>query len=175
MTLGDRIHYLQNRERVHWQELGDKVGRRCEHGPQVGNGLHQNTSYRIKCRSSNARNVGRLPDGWTDNSVNVGTVGTNNGVIGQNSGEIHLEQQRFQRGSGASAHFLRARCQAAYGAAYDSYPLRRGAESMNAWSREDIIIAYALYCVSILSGKSIPATRSFSRSPRLFLTQSLLS
>lgn len=23
--------------------------------------------------------------GWTDNSVNVGTVGTNNGVIGQNS------------------------------------------------------------------------------------------
>ena len=32
--------------------------------------------------------------GWTDNSVNVGTVGTNNGVIGQNSGEIHLEQQR---------------------------------------------------------------------------------
>lgn len=32
--------------------------------------------------------------GWTDNSVNVGTAGTNNGVIGQNSGEIHLEQQR---------------------------------------------------------------------------------
>ena len=33
---------------------------------------------------------------------------------------------------------------------------------MNAWSREDIIIAYALYCVTPL-GK------------RLFLTQSLLS
>lgn len=32
--------------------------------------------------------------GWTDSSVNVGTVGTNNGVISQNSGEIHLEQQR---------------------------------------------------------------------------------
>ncbi len=44
---------------------------------------------------------------------------------------------------------------------------------MNAWSREDIIIAYALYCVTPL-GKINPI-KSFSRSPRLFLTQSLLS
>lgn len=45
---------------------------------------------------------------------------------------------------------------------------------MNAWSREDIIIAYALYCVTPL-GKINPSIKSFSRSPRLFLTQSLLS
>ena len=32
--------------------------------------------------------------GWTENNVNVGSVGTNNGVIGQNSGNIHLEQER---------------------------------------------------------------------------------
>ena len=102
--------------------------------------------------------------GWTDNSVNVGTVGTNNGVIGQNSGEIHLEQQRLQR-EAELAYFLRARCQAAYGAAYDGYPLRRGAESMNAWSREDIIIAYALYCVTPL-GKNQSQQQSHSAGRR---------
>ena len=31
--------------------------------------------------------------GWTDNSVNIGSVGTNNGVIGQNSGELHISEE----------------------------------------------------------------------------------
>ena len=43
---------------------------------------------------------------------------------------------------------------------------------MNAWSREDIIIAYALYCVTPL-GKINPSNKVIQ--PRLFLTQSLLS
>lgn len=38
MTLGDRIHYLRTEKGYTLQELGV--------GPQVGNGLHQNTSYR---------------------------------------------------------------------------------------------------------------------------------
>lgn len=42
MTLGDRIHYLRTEKGYTLQELGDMVGV----GPQMGNGLHQNTSYR---------------------------------------------------------------------------------------------------------------------------------
>lgn len=46
---------------------------------------------------------------------------------------------------------------------------------MNAWSREDIIIAYALYCVTPL-GKINPSNKVIQQVRlRLFLTQSLLS
>ena len=32
--------------------------------------------------------------GWADNSININTVGTNNGVIGPNSGKIRIAQER---------------------------------------------------------------------------------
>ncbi len=63
--------------------------------------------------------------GWTDNSVNVGTVGTNNGVIGQNSGEIHLEQQRSKEEAELLRIFSGLDVKRRMELLYDSYPLRR--------------------------------------------------
>ena len=95
MTTGDRIHYLRTQQGFTLQELGDRVGvgastvRKWE----TGSIKTLRTDKMQKLSQALDTTVDYLM-GWTDNSVNVGTVGTNNGVIGQNSGEIHLEQQR---------------------------------------------------------------------------------
>ena len=95
MTTGDRIHYLRTQQGFTLQELGDRVGvgastvRKWE----TGSIKTLRTDKMQKLAQALDTTVDYLM-GWTDNSVNVGTVGTNNGVIGQNSGEIHLEQQR---------------------------------------------------------------------------------
>lgn len=89
MTLGDRIHYLRNELGLTLQELGDRVGvgastvRKWETGyiktlrtdkmQKLANSLNTSVDYLM---------------GWSDNNVNVGT---NNGVIGSNSGDIHIE------------------------------------------------------------------------------------
>lgn len=100
MTTGDRIHYLRTQQGLTLQELGDRVG--------VGASTVRKweTGYIKTLRTDKMQKLSRALDttvdylmGWTDNSVNVGTVGTNNGVIGQNSGEIHLEQQRSKEES----------------------------------------------------------------------------
>ena len=95
MTLGDRIHYLRTEKGYTLQELGDKVGVGASTVRKWETGYIKTLRTDKMQKLSNA--LGTSVDylmGWTDNSVNVGTVGTNNGVIGQNSGEIHLEQQR---------------------------------------------------------------------------------
>lgn len=95
MTTGDRIHYLRTQLGFTLQELGDRVGvgastvRKWE----TGSIKTLRTDKMQKLSQALDTTVDYLM-GWTDNSVNVGMVGTNNGVIGQNSGEIHLEQQR---------------------------------------------------------------------------------
>lgn len=95
MTTGDRIHYLRTQQGFTLQELGDRVGvgastvRKWE----TGSIKTLRTDKMQKLSQALDTTVDYLM-GWTDNSVNVGTVGTNNGVIGQNSGEIHLEQQQ---------------------------------------------------------------------------------
>ena len=94
MTTGDRIHYLRTQQGFTLQELGDRVGvgastvRKWE----TGSIKTLRTDKMQKLSQALDTTVDYLM-GWTDNSVNVGTVGTNNGVIGQNSGEIHLEQR----------------------------------------------------------------------------------
>lgn len=95
MTLGDRIHYLRTEKGYTLQELGDKVGVGASTVRKWETGYIKTlrTDKMQKLSSTLGTSVDYLM-GWTDNSVNVGTVGTNNGVIGQNSGEIHLEQQR---------------------------------------------------------------------------------
>lgn len=95
MTLGDRIHYLRTEKGYTLQELGDMVGVGASTVRKWETGYIKTLRTDKMQKLSNA--LGTSVDylmGWTDNSVNVGTVGTNNGVIGQNSGEIHLEQQR---------------------------------------------------------------------------------
>lgn len=95
MTTGDRIHYLRTDLGLTLQELGDKVGvgastvRKWE----MGTIKALRTDKMQKLASALNTSVDYLM-GWTDNSININTVGTNNGVIGQNSGEIRIEQER---------------------------------------------------------------------------------
>lgn len=89
MTLGDRIHYLRTEKGYTLQELGDKVGVGASTVRKWETGYIKTLRTDKMQKLSNA--LGTSVDylmGWTDNSVNVGTVGTNNGVIGQNSGEM---------------------------------------------------------------------------------------
>ena len=92
MTLGDRIHYLRTENGYTLQELGDKVGVGASTVRKWETGYIKTLRTDKMQKLSHALNTSvDYLMGWTDNSVNVGT---NNGVIGQNSGEIHLEQQR---------------------------------------------------------------------------------
>ena len=95
MTTGDKIHYLRTELGLTLQELGDKVG--------VGASTVRKweTGYIKTLRTDKMQKLAIALDttvdylmGWSENNVNVGSVGTNNGVIGQNSGNIHLEQER---------------------------------------------------------------------------------
>lgn len=95
MTTGDKIHYLRTKLGLTLQELGDKVG--------VGASTVRKweTGYIKSLRTDKMQKLAAALDtsvdylmGWTENNVNVGSVGTNNGVIGQNSGSIHLEQEQ---------------------------------------------------------------------------------
>lgn len=92
MTMGDRIHYLRTEQRLTLQELGDKVGVGASTVRKWETGFIKNlrTDKMQKLAEALDTSIDYLM-GWTDNSINVGT---NNGVIGQNSGEIHIEQER---------------------------------------------------------------------------------
>lgn len=95
MTMGDKIHFLRVDLNLTLQELGDKVG--------VGASTVRKweTGYIKTLRTDKLQALAEALNtsvdylmGWTENSVQVGNVGTNNGVIGQNSGEIHVAQER---------------------------------------------------------------------------------
>lgn len=92
MTMGDRIHYLRTEQQLTLQELGDKVGVGASTVRKWETGFIKNlrTDKIQKLAEALDTSIDYLM-GWTDNSINVGT---NNGVIGQNSGEIHIEQER---------------------------------------------------------------------------------
>lgn len=95
MTLGDRIHYLRTELGYTLQELGDKVGVGASTVRKWENGYIK--TLRADKLQSLAAALDTTVDylmGWTEQNVNVNSVGTNNGVIGQNSGEIRIEQQR---------------------------------------------------------------------------------
>lgn len=95
MTMGDKIHFLRVDLNLTLQELGDKVG--------VGASTVRKweTGYIKNLRTDKLQTLAEALNtsvdylmGWTENGVQVGSVGTNNGVIGQNSGEIHVAQER---------------------------------------------------------------------------------
>ena len=95
MNIGTKIHNLRTDAGLTLQELGDKVG--------VGASTVRKweTSY-IKSLGHDkihklAAALGTTPDyllGETNNSVKIDTIHSNNGVIGQNSGEIHIVNGR---------------------------------------------------------------------------------
>lgn len=95
MTMGDRIHYLRNSLHMTLQELGDKVGVGASTVRKWETGLIQSIRTDKIQKLANALNTSvDYLMGWTDNSVNIGSVGTNNGVIGQNSGEFHTGKEQ---------------------------------------------------------------------------------
>lgn len=95
MTTGDRIHYLRTKSGFTLQELGDKVGVGASTVRKWETGLIKSlrTDKMQKLAGALNTSVDYLM-GWADNSININTVGTNNGVIGPNSGKIRIAQER---------------------------------------------------------------------------------
>lgn len=95
MNMGDRIHFLRTDLGLTLQELGDKVGVGASTVRKWETGFIKTlrTDKMQKLAAALNTSVDYLM-GWTENNVSVNSVGTNNGVIGQNSGEIHITQER---------------------------------------------------------------------------------
>jgi len=95
MNMGDRIHFLRTDLGLTLQELGDKVGVGASTVRKWETGYIKTlrTDKMQKLATALNTSVDYLM-GWTENNVSVNSVGTNNGVIGQNSGEIHITQER---------------------------------------------------------------------------------
>lgn len=95
MNMGDRIHFLRTDLGLTLQELGDKVGVGASTVRKWETGYIKTlrTDKMQKLATALNTSVDYLM-GWTENNVSVNSVGTNNGVIGQNSGEIHLTRER---------------------------------------------------------------------------------
>ncbi len=91
MEIGTKIHTLRTERGFTLQELGDKVGVGASTVRKWETGYIK--SLRIDKVHKLAQALGTTPTyllGTTDNSINIETVNSNNGVIGQNSGEIHI-------------------------------------------------------------------------------------
>lgn len=95
MNMGDRIHFLRTDLGLTLQELGDKVGVGASTVRKWETGFIKTlrTDKMQKLAAALNTSVDYLM-GWTENNVSVNSVGTNNGVIGQNSGAIHITQER---------------------------------------------------------------------------------
>lgn len=95
MNMGDRIHFLRTDLGLTLQELGDKVGVGASTVRKWETGFIKTlrTDKMQKLAAALNTSVDYLM-GWTENNVSVNSVGTNNGVIGQNSSEIHITQER---------------------------------------------------------------------------------
>lgn len=95
MNMGDRIHFLRTDLGLTLQELGDKVGVGASTVRKWETGFIKTlrTDKMQKLAAALNTSVDYLM-GWNENNVSVNSVGTNNGVIGQNSGEIHITQER---------------------------------------------------------------------------------
>lgn len=95
MTLGDRIHYLRTEFGYTLQELGDKVGVGASTVRKWENGYIKTLrADKLQSLATALETTADYLMGWSEQNVSVNSIGTNNGVIGQNSGEIRIEQQR---------------------------------------------------------------------------------
>lgn len=91
-TIGDRIRARRKHLDLTQEELGKRVGVTKATINKYETGIVVN--LRRPMIEQLAAALDTSPAylmGWEENNVTVGTVGANNGVIGQNSGEIHIE------------------------------------------------------------------------------------
>ena len=126
MTTGDRIHFLRTNSRMTLQEVADMVGVGASTVRKWEQGLIKaiRTDKIQKLASALNTSVDYLM-GWTDNSVNIGTVGTNNGVIGQNSGKLYTAKEQSKE----ELELIRI---------YSSLSVKSRSKLLNfAWSLED--------------------------------------
>ena len=126
MTTGDRIHFLRTDACMTLQEVADKVGVGASTVRKWEQGLIKaiRTDKIQKLASALNTSVDYLM-GWTDNSVNIGTVGTNNGVIGQNSGKLYTAKEQSKE----ELELIRI---------YSSLSVKSRSKLLNfAWSLED--------------------------------------
>lgn len=89
-TIGIRIRNLRRAANLTQEELGYKVGVTKATINKYETGIVVN--LRRPVIDALARELGTSPAylmGWDDNATIVGSVGTNNGVVGQNYGEVH--------------------------------------------------------------------------------------
>lgn len=91
-TIGDRIRARRKSLDLTQEELGKRVGVTKATINKYETGIVVN--LRRPMIEQLAAALDTSPAylmGWDENSVTVGSVGANNGVIGQNSGEIHIK------------------------------------------------------------------------------------
>ena len=89
-TIGVRIRNLRRAANLTQEELGYKVGVTKATINKYETGIVVN--LRRPVIDALARELGTSPAylmGWDENLTMVGNVGTNNGVVGQNYGEVH--------------------------------------------------------------------------------------
>lgn len=92
MNIGTKIHNLRTGAGLTLQELGDKVGVGASTVRKWETGYIKSLGHDKIHKLAVA--LGTTPTyllGETDNSINIESIGSNNGVIGQNSGEIHID------------------------------------------------------------------------------------
>lgn len=91
-TIGDRIRARRKRLDLTQEELGKRVGVTKATINKYETGIVVNLRRPMIEKLAAALDTSpAYLMGWEENNVTVGTVGANNGVIGQNSGEIHIE------------------------------------------------------------------------------------
>lgn len=93
-VIGDKIKTLRQRINMTQEELGDKIGVTKATINKYETGIIANLRRPIIEKLAMALDT--TPSylmGWTDTELNTSPIGTNNGVIGQNSGEINISQK----------------------------------------------------------------------------------
>lgn len=89
-SIGGRIRYIRRERNMTQEELGNKVGvtKATINKYETGVIVYLKRPMLDKLAKALAISPAYLM-GWDDNATIVGSVGTNNGVVGQNYGEVH--------------------------------------------------------------------------------------
>ena len=89
-SIGERIRYIRRERNMTQEELGNKVGvtKATINKYETGVIVYLKRPMLDKLAKALSISPAYLM-GWDDNATIVGSVGTNNSVVGQNYGEVH--------------------------------------------------------------------------------------